>query len=357
MLTGMYAPVASAVPLRTLVDIEGMRDNQLVGYGLVVGLNGTGDGQQIRYTGQTIANVLKQFGITLPENQNLLTRNVAAVMVSATFPAGYVKGQKIDVTVSSMGDARSLRGGTLMLTSLRGVDGQVYAIAQGNVVVPGIQAQGNSGSSISVNSTGAGRIPNGATIENEIPTDFESGPNVRLSLRRPNFQTAVNIVKTINRALGSKVASSHGETIVDVAAPMDPTSRDEFVARIDSLDVTAGDGTPRAVFNSRTGTVVIADGMTVKPVAVSHGSLKVVISESTQVSQPNPFGGGRTVTAPATSINVEQDRAHTFLWPKSVKLQTIVDTINGMGATPDDLMAILQALDEAGALNGELIVI
>jgi flagellar P-ring protein precursor FlgI len=355
--SGPLATIANAAPLGSLVSIEGMRENQLIGYGLVVGLNGTGDGQQIKYTGQSIVNVLKQFGVKMPENVNLRSKNVAAVMVSAIFPPGYTKGQLIDITVSSMGDAKSLRGGTLMLTPLKGVDGQVYALAQGNVVIPGIHAQGNSGSSITINSTAAGRIPNGATIENEIATDFAKTPSVRLSLKRPNFQTATNIVKTINRALGENAATTQGETSVDVAAPADPTERVAFVAKLDSLDVTAGQGIPRAVINSRTGTVVISDGMTVKPVAVSHGSLKVVISESNEVSQPNAFGQGQTVVSPATSVKVEQDRAHMFKWPANVKLQSIVDTVNAMGATPDDLMAILQALDEAGALNGELVVI
>jgi flagellar P-ring protein FlgI len=356
-LFGPLVAIANAAPLGSLVNIEGMRENQLVGYGLVVGLNGTGDGQQIKYTGQSIVNVLKQFGVKMPENVNLRSKNVAAVMVTAVFPPGYTKGQLIDVTVSSMGDAKSLRGGTLMLTPLKGVDGQVYALAQGNVVIPGIHAQGNSGSSITINSTSAGRIPNGATIENEIGTDFARTPNVRLSLKRPNFQTATNIVKTINRALGSESATTQGETSVEVVAPADPTQRVAFVAKLNALDVTAGQGIPKAVINSRTGTVVISDGMTVKPVAVSHGSLKVVISESSEVSQPNAFGQGQTVVSPATSVKVEQDRAHMFKWPANVKLQTIVDTVNSMGATPDDLMAILQALDEAGALNGELVVI
>lgn len=356
-LFGPLVAIANAAPLGSLVNVEGMRENQLIGYGLVVGLNGTGDGQQIKYTGQSIVNVLKQFGVKMPENVNLRSKNVAAVMVSATFPPGYTKGQKVDVTVSSMGDAKSLRGGTLMLSPLKGVDGQVYALAQGNVVIPGIHAQGNSGSSIQINTTSSGRIPNGATIENEIATDFANTPTVRLSLKRPNFQTATNIVKTINRSLGSEAATTQGETSVEVVAPADPTQRVAFVAKLNALDVTAGQGIPKAVINSRTGTVVISDGMTVKPVAVSHGALKVVISESSEVSQPNAFGQGRTVVSPATSVKVEQDRAHMFKWPANVKLQTIVDTINGMGATPDDLMAILQALDEAGALNGELVVI
>jgi flagellar P-ring protein FlgI len=350
-------PDGEAAPLGSLVNVEGRRENQLIGYGLVVGLNGSGDGQQIRYTGQSVANMLKQFGVTLPEGIRLRSRNVAAVMVSANFPPGYKPGQRIDVTVSSMGDAKSLRGGTLMLTPLRAADGAVYALAQGNLVVPGVSAQGRSGSSVTINATAAGRIPQGATIEQEIASDFDEKPYVRLSLKRPNFQTATAMVGAINRAVGAGMATSRDGTSVEVQAPADPTARVAFVARLSAINVTPQKEAPRVVFNSRTGTVVISQGMTVSPAAVSHGTLKVTISEGALVSQPNPLAGGKTVVAPLSDVEVDPGGNRMFNWASGASLQSIVDTINATGASPDDVMAILQALDEAGALNGELVVI
>lgn len=347
---------AVAQALRNMVSVEGVRENQLIGYGLVVGLNGTGDGTQTKFAGQSLGNMLKQLGVKLPEHTDLKSKNVATVMVSAVFPPGYRKGQTIDVTVSSIGDAKSLRGGTLLLTQLRAADNEIYALAQGNLVISGLAAQGNSGSSVTINTPTAGRIPNGATIEREIETDFDQRPTVRLSLKRPNFQTATNIVEAINRRFGN-IASTRNATSVDVVAPPDPTQRVAFVARLEALNVDVGAEAPRVVFNSRTGTVVIGAGVTVRPAAVSHGSLKVVIAEYQNVSQPGPFSRGNTVTTPESRVNVDQGSGRMFKWPGGAKLQTIIDTINSTGATPDDIMAILQALDEAGALDGELVVI
>lgn len=343
-------------PLRSLVDVEGMRDNQLIGYGLVVGLQGSGDSSQIRFSGQTVENMLKQFGVKLPERSNTKVRNVATVMVSAVFPPGYRKGQSIDVTVSSMGDAKSLRGGVLLLSPLRGADGEVYALAQGNVVVGGLSAQGASGSSVTVNTPTAGRVPNGATIEREIESDFDTRQTVTLSLKRPHFQTATNIVEAINQKFGT-MATTRNATSVDVVAPANPTQRVAFVAMLQALPVAVGIESPKVVFNSRTGTVVIADGVRVRPAAVSHGSLKVVIGEQPAVSQPAPFGRGETTVVPRTSVAVEQGNGRMFTWPAGTSLRGIIDTINSTGASPDDIMAILQALDEAGALDGELVVI
>ena len=350
------APGAPARPLHNLVDIEGMRENQLIGYGLVVGLQGSGDSSQIRFSGQTVENMLKQFGVKLPERSNTKARNVATVMVSAVFPPGYRKGQSIDVTVSSMGDAKSLRGGVLLLSPLRGADGEVYALAQGNVVVGGLSAQGASGSSVTVNTPTAGRVPNGATVEREIESDFDTRETVTLSLKRPHFQTATNIVEAINRKFGT-LATTRNATSVDVVAPANPTQRVAFVAMLQALPVAVGTETPKVVFNSRTGTVVIADGVRVRPAAVSHGSLKVVIGEQPMVSQPAPFGRGETKVVPQSSVAVEQGSGRMFSWPPGTSLKGIIDTINSTGASPDDIMAILQALDQAGAIDGELVVI
>jgi flagellar P-ring protein precursor FlgI len=350
------SPAQAAQSLRNLVQVEGVRENQLIGYGLVVGLNGSGDSTQVKSASQSVTNMLKQFDVKMPERTDAKTKNVATVMVSAAFPPGYRKGQTIDVTVSSLGDAKSLRGGALLLTPLRAANGEVYALSQGNLVVGGLSAQGASGSSVTVNTPTAGRIPNGASIEREIETDFDTRPSVRLSLKRPNFQTATNIVQTINRNFGT-VATTRDATSVEVQAPENPTDRVAFVARLQALNVDVGVETPRVVFNSKTGTVVIAQGVTVRPAAVSHGALKVVISERPQVSQPQAFGRGETTVTPQSRISVEQGNGRMFAWPAGAKLQTIIDAINSTGATPDDIMAILQALDQAGAIDGELVVI
>jgi len=344
-------------PLRNLVSVEGVRENPLVGYGLVVGLNGSGDSTQVKYSSQSVVNMLKQFGVKLPDGEEAKNKNVAAVMVSAVFPPGYRRGQQIDVTVSSLGDAKSLRGGTLLLTQLRAADNEVYALAQGNLVVGGLSAAGKSGSSVTVNTPTGGRIPNGAQIEREIPTDFATRPAVLLRLRHPNFDTATNVVNAINRRFGDVATTADG-TSVEVVAPANPTERVAFVAKLENMPVEAGAEVPKVVFNSRTGTVVISDGLRVKSAAVTHGSLKVVISESSAVSQPAPFSkGGTTQVTPQSKVSVDQGSGQMFHWPPGARLQTIIDTVNSLGASPDDIMAILQALDQAGAIEGELVVI
>ncbi|WP_245643445.1 flagellar basal body P-ring protein FlgI [Roseateles chitosanitabidus] len=347
----------AAQSLRQLVDVEGVRENQLLGYGLVVGLNGSGDSTQVKFAGQSVANLLKQFGVKLPEKTEAKSRNVATVMVSASFPAGYRRGQAIDITVSSLGDAKSLRGGTLMLTELHAADGEVYALAQGNMVVTGLSAQGQSGSSVTVNTPTTGRVPNGATIEREIATDFDTRPDVVLNLKRPGFQTATQIVDAVNRRFGEGVASTRDGSSVAVRAPAEPTQRVAFVAQLEALSIDAAQALPRVIFNSRTGTVVISDGVKVRPAAVSHGSLKVVISETPRVSQPNALSQGQTRTVPQSQVKVDQGDGRMFRWPAGTSLQAIVDMVNSIGANPDDLMAILQALDQAGAIEGELQVI
>jgi flagellar P-ring protein FlgI len=350
------AILARTQPLRNLVSVEGVRENPLVGYGLVVGLNGSGDSTQVKYSSQSVVNMLKQFGVKLPDGEEAKNKNVAAVMVSAVFPPGYRRGQQIDVTVSSLGDAKSLRGGTLLLTQLRAADNEVYALAQGNLVVGGLSAAGKSGSSVTVNTPTGGRIPNGAQIEREIPTDFATRPAVLLRLRHPNFDTATNVVNAINRRFG-QVATTADGTSVEVVAPTNPTERVAFVAKLENMAVEAGEEVPRVVFNSRTGTVVISDGLRVKSAAITHGSLKVVISESSAVSQPGPFSKGQTQVTPQSKVSVDQGSGQMFHWPAGARLQTIIDTVNSLGASPDDIMAILQALDQAGAIEGELVVI
>lgn len=347
---------AQAVPLMDLVDIEGIRGNQLVGYGVVVGLDGTGDKSQVRFTSQSVENMLRQFGVNLSGTIDPKLRNAAAVMVTATVPSSYGPGQTLDVTVASLGDAKSLRGGQLLMTPLHGVDGEIYALAQGSVLVGGFKAEGQSGSSVAVNSANTGLIPNGATIERAIPTDFAERPEVVLSLRQPSFQTVNRVVEAVDRAFGAGTATALNATRISLRAPLDSNQRMRFMAALEQLDVDEGRVRPRVVFNSRTGTVVVSEGVRVKAAAVSHGSLTVTISERPQVSQPAPFSQGQTAVVPRSEVAVEQERSGMFQWPDGANLETIVNTINSLGATPDDVMSILQALERAGAMNAELIV-
>ncbi|VXC26861.1 flagellar basal body P-ring protein [Pseudomonas sp. 8AS] len=353
----LQALSVQAVPLMELVDVEGIRDNQLVGYGLVVGLDGSGDKNQVKFTSQSVANLIKQFGINLPPNVDPKLKNVAAVTITASVPPSYSPGQMIDITVSSLGDAKSLRGGQLLMTPLRGIDGEIYALAQGGVVVGGLNAQGQSGSSVAINSANSGRIPNGATIERMIPSDFTQRPDVMLNLRQPSFQTATKVVGALERVFGSGVAQALDGTKISVRAPQAPSQRTSFMALLETVEVEEGRQRPKVVFNSRTGTVVVGQGVRVKAAAVTHGSLTVTISENPQVSQPGAFSNGTTAVTPQSAIDVAQEAKPMFKWPDGASLESIIDTVNSLGATPDDVMSILQALEQAGALNAELIVI
>lgn len=344
--------VALAQSLESLVNVQGVRENQLVGYSLVVGLDGTGDKNQVKFTNQTITNMLRQFGVQLPNKIDPKVKNVAAVAVSATLPPMYSRGQTIDVTVSSIGDAKSIRGGTLLLTQLHGAD----ALAQGSVVVGGMNATGASGSSVTVNTPTAGLIPNGATVEREIPSDFQMGDTITLNLKRPSFKDANNIAAAINASFGG-IATAQSSTNVTVRAPTSPGARVAFMSQLDDVQVQAEKIRARVVFNSRTGTVVMGDGVTLHAAAVSHGSLTVSINETSNVSQPNAFAGGRTAVTPQSNIAVNHARPGVVSLPESSSLKTLVNALNSLGATPDDIMSILQALHEAGALDADLEVI
>lgn len=359
MLLGLWLtlPLANAQPLSSLVDIQGMRGNQLVGYSLVVGLDGTGDKNQVKFTGQSMANMLRQFGVQLPAKIDPKVKNVAAVAISATLPPMYARGQSIDVTVSSIGDAKSLRGGTLLLTQLRGADGEVYALAQGNVVVGGMKAEGNSGSSVTVNTATVGRVPNGASIERQVISDFQTNDTVILNLKRPSFKSANNIAVALNRIFGANTATAQSATNVVVNAPQGAGARVAFMSMLEDVQINAGKQIPRVVFNARTGTVVIGEGVVVRAAAVSHGNLTVSIREDQKVSQPNALSEGETTVTPQSDINVDKDGGKMVIVPAGTSLRSIVNTINSLGASPDDIMAILQALHEAGALDAELVVI
>ncbi|WMI97591.1 flagellar basal body P-ring protein FlgI [Pseudomonas chlororaphis subsp. aurantiaca] len=346
-----------ATPLMDLVDIEGIRGNQVIGYGLVVGLDGSGDKNQVKFTSQSMANLIKQFGVNLPPNVDPKLKNVAAVTVTALIPPSYSAGQTVDVTVSSLGDAKSLRGGQLLMTPLMGVDGEVYALAQGALVVGGVKAEGRSGSSVAINSANTGLIANGATVERMIPSDFNERSDVMLNLRQPSFQTASRVAAAVNERFGANNATALSGTKISVRAPVSSNQRISYMAMLETIEVQEGRTRPKVVFNSRTGTVVVGKGVRVRAAAVSHGSLTVTISETPQISQPGAFSGGKTAEVPRSDVGVSQQRNPMFAWPEGTELESIIKTVNSLGATPDDVMSILQALEDAGALNAELIVI
>lgn len=354
----LLAPVVQAERVKDLASVAGVRGNQLVGYGLVVGLDGTGDQtSQAPFTIQSIKNMLARFGVTVPPNVNPQLKNVAAVVVTADLPPFSKAGQTIDVTVSSIANAASLRGGTLLMTPLRGVDGEVYGLAQGSMVVSGFGAQGNDGSRLSVNVPSSGRVPNGATVEREVPNNFTAQPYVVLNLHTPDFTTAARLASGINDLLGSGTAQAMDAVSVRVTAPVDPDHRIAYLSTLEAIEVEPGDAPARVIVNSRTGTVVIGSRVRVSRAAVAHGSLSVTITERLDVSQPEAFSRGETVVTPRSEISASQDAARMFVFDPGVDLNEIVRAVNQVGAAPGDLVAILEALKEAGALRAELIVI
>ncbi|MGC4028544.1 MAG: flagellar basal body P-ring protein FlgI [Steroidobacteraceae bacterium] len=357
LLLGL-APGAFAERVKDLASVAGVRGNQLVGYGLVVGLDGTGDQtSQAPFTIQSIKNMLAKFGVTIPPNANPQLKNVAAVTVTADLPPFSKAGQTIDVTVSSIGNAASLRGGTLLMTPLRGVDGEVYGVAQGSMVVSGFGVKGNDGSKLSINVPSSGRIPNGATVEREVPSAFAGEPWVVLNLHTPDFTTAARLAGGINQLLGAGTAEAMDAVSVKVAAPVDANQRIAYLATLEGIEVQPGDAPARVIVNSRTGTVVIGSQVRVSPAAVAHGSLSVTITERLDVSQPEAFSRGETVVTPRSNIEVKEEKGNMFLFNAGVNLDEIVRAVNQVGAAPGDLVAILEALKEAGSLRAELIVI
>jgi flagellar P-ring protein precursor FlgI len=356
LLTILFSSLVQAERIKDLASIAGVRSNQLVGYGLVVGLPKSGD--KTKFTGQALANMLTRLGIRLPPGIDPKQKNIAAVALSAQLPPFAKPGQTIDVTVSSIGDAKSLRGGTLLLSPLKGIDGKVYAIAQGNLVVGGLSAAGADGSSITVNNPTVGRIPNGATVERSVPTPFEQANELIFNLHNPDFTTASRMVRAINQKLGEGAATAIDATSVRVSAPAEVSQRVMFASLIENLTVLPDDAPARVIVNSRSGTVIINSKVRVQPAAVSHGSLTVTISENPQVSQPNPLAQGQTTVTPQSEVKVEEEGSnHMFVFNPGVSLDEIVKAVNAVGAAPSDLVAILEALKAAGALRAELIVI
>ena len=357
---GMLVSPAHALRIKEVASVQGVRSNQLTGYGLVVGLDGTGDQTtQMPYTTQTLSNYLQQMGITLPataNTNNLQLKNVAAVIVTAELPAFAAPGQHIDINVSSMGNAKSLKGGTLITTPLRGADGEIYALAQGNMVVGGAGAS-QGGSKVQINHLSAGRIPQGAQVERAIPTPINDGDTIKLGLNTTDFQTTNQVVNAINNRHGAGTAMALDGRTVEVRAPQHPGARVGFIADIQELNLPINKPSAKVVINARTGSIVMNQAVTLGPCAIAHGNLAITIDSTPVISQPGAFSQGQTVVAEKTNINVTQEPGKIIRVPSSPQLTDVVRSLNALGATPQDLLAILQAIKAAGALNAELEVI
>lgn len=346
---------AYAERLKDIASVAGVRDNQLLGYGLVVGLDGSGD--KTPFTAQTFKNMMARFGITMPDNVDPKAKNIAAVSVHATLPPFAKRGQRIDITVSSIGNAKSLRGGSLLMTGLKGADGNIYAVAQGDIVVGGFDASGADGSRITVNVPVVGRVPGGATVEKEVPSAFAEGNSLVLNLHQPDFTTAKQVTDEINRIFGKGVAYALDAGSIQVAAPQDASQRVTYLSVLENIKVKTAQSSAKVIINSRTGTIVIGQNVVLSPAAITHGSLSVTIAENPQVSQPEPFAQGQTVVTPKSKISVDQEKNRMFVFNPGVTLEELVRAVNQVGVAPGDLMAILEALKQAGALQAELVVI
>ncbi len=357
LLGPLTATTAHAERLKDLASIGGVRQNQLSGYGLVVGLDGTGDQTtQTPFTVQSITAMLQQKGISLPAGTQLQLKNVAAVMVTASLPAFAQPGQTIDVTVSSMGNAKSLRGGTLLMAPLQGADGQVYAIAQGNVLVGGAGASGG-GAQVQVNQLSVGRISGGATVERAVASNLGADNQVKLELNTTDFATASRVVEAVNDKFGPGIATALDGRVIRVRVPSSSDQRVSFLGILENMDVKPAEAAAKIILNARTGSVVMNRSVTLDPCAISHGNLSVSIGADTQVSQPNPGSLGRTVVTQNPQVSVKKDAGKVIMLNGGASLAEVVKAMNAIGATPQDLLAILQALKAAGSLRAELEII
>ncbi len=348
---------AHATRIKEIASVQGVRSNQLVGYGLVVGLDGTGDQTtSAPFTTQSINSLLQQMGVTVPAGVSMQLKNVAAVMVTAQLPAFAQPGQPIDVNVSSLANAKSLRGGTLIVTPLKGADGQIYAIAQGNLIVGGAGASAG-GSKVQINHLSAGRIPEGATVERAVATPLNQGSILQLDLNASDYNTARQVARAINTRMGGSVAQAVDGRRVQVAMPESPDDRVSFMAEIENLNVELASPAARVIINARTGSVVVNESVTLSACAVAHGSLSVTINSTPVISQPGAFSQGQTVQSEKADITIRQEPGSLIQLPAGTKLADVVKALNSLGATPQDLVAILQAMKSAGALNAELEVI
>ena len=357
MLLGA-SPIVEAERIKDLASIQGVRANQLIGYGLVVGLDGSGDQvRQTPFTQQSLTNMLSQLGVTVPQGTNMQVKNVAAVMVTARLPAFARPGQSVDVVVSSMGNAKSLRGGTLLMTPLKGANGQVYAIAQGNLLVGGAGAEAG-GSSVQVNQLNGGIVPNGAIIERAVPTQFSRDGFIHLELNTTDFGTTQNVVTALNRELGPNTATALDGRVIQLRGPLDPSMQTAFLSRVENTQVNVPPARAKVIINARTGSVVMNRTVTIDEAAIAYGNLSVVISRAEQVNQPDtPFGGGETVVTDNTQIELRSDEGTIKRLKTSANLAEVVQALNALGATPQDLLSILQTLKSAGALRADLEII
>jgi len=357
-VVSLTAGLSHGERLKDLSSVAGVRSNQLVGYGLVVGLDGSGDQtNQTPFTTQSFMSMLKQFGITIPPGSKFQLKNVAAVAVHAELPPFSKPGQTIDITVSSIANAKSLRGGVLLITPLKGLDGRVYAIAQGNLIVGGFGADGRDGSSVTVNIPSVGRIPNGAMVERSIATTFGGDNKIVFNLHTPDFTTAKRVAQSINDLLGPDIAMPMDATSIAVQAPHNPAQRVDYLSLLENVQVRPGKSAAKIIINSRTGTIVVGEHVRVSPVAVTHGSLTVTVREDVKVSQPGAFSDGDTVVVPDSTVEITQESGAMFEFSPGPTLNDIVRAVNEVGAAPGDLMAILEALKQAGALKAEILVI
>ena len=351
------AQVLAAERLKDITNIAGVRSNQLLGYGLVVGLDGSGDKvTSSPFTGQSLSNMLTQLGVQIPPGTKVDPKNVAAVSLTATLPPFARKGQALDVTVSSIGDAKSLRGGTLLLSPLKGADGQIYGMAQGNVLVGGAGASAG-GSKAQINQLSVGRIAGGATVEREVPTALGNGEFINLELQEANFTMANRVVQAINKAFGNGTARAVDGGLVEVRAPFDSNQRVQFLSRMENLAVDPAEVSPLVIINARTGSIVMNQAVQLEPCAIAHGNLTVTISNNPQVSQPPALSGGQTVATNQANVSVTSDGGKVLKVAKSANLNQVVSALNALGATPQDLISILQAMKAAGSLKADLQII
>lgn len=352
----LVAQPASAERVKDLGAFAGIRSNQLTGYGIVVGLPGTGD-DNFEYTVQSVKAAASRFGLQLPAGINPGLKNAAVVMITAELPPFAKPGQKLDITVASMGKAKSLRGGSLILTPLMGADGQIYAMAQGNLAVGGLGAEGADGSKIVVNIPSSGRIPEGATVERAVETGFATSPTLTFNLGQADFTTAQRVADAINGRLGLGAARAVDAVSVAVNAPQGADIRATLMSQIENLTVDSAEAPAKVIVNARTGTVVINAAVRVSPAAVTHGKLTVRIDESQRVSQPAPFSQGQTTTEQRSKVGVEEEKRPMFIMAPGPKLADVVKAVNAIGASPADLVAILEALKQAGALKADLVIL
>lgn len=347
---------AQAARIKDISSVQGVRNNQLMGYGLVVGLPGTGE-KSNAFSEQSFKTMLNNFGITMPEGAKVKIKNVAPVAINAVLPPFTKPGQTIDVTVAAIGEAKSLRGGMLLQTFLKGADGQVYALAQGNLVVGGLGAEGADGSKIMINTPTVGRIANGAIVEREVANPFGDGDYLTFNLNRSDFSNAKRLADAVNNLVGPNTAFPMDATSVRVLAPRDISQRVAYLATLENLELKMADESAKIIVNSRTGTIVIGQNVRLKPAAITHGGLTVTIQESQDVSQPNPFANGKTTKTKNSTVIVTQEDARMFKFDPGATLDDLIRAVNQVGVAPGDLMSILEALKDAGAIDGQLIII